>query len=437
MQITQREYKRRRDDLMAQMGENSIAILPAAPLLTRNRDVEHAFRQDSDFHYLSGFDEPEAVIVLKPGREYGEFVMFCRERDPEKELWTGRITGQEGVCEHYGADDAFPIADINEILPGLLEGCDRVYSSMGTNPEFDRQVMEWVKVIRVQARNGSQPPNEFLVLDHLLHDMRLFKSKKEAQLMATAGRISAEGHVAAMKACKPGMQEYQLEAVYINHFMNQGCRLQAYPSIVGGGDNACILHYTDNDKELMDGDLVLVDAGAEYELYAGDITRTFPVNGKYSAAQRALYDVVLDAQLAGIAAVKPGNHWNQPHEAAVHVLTAGLLELGILKGELETLLEEAAYKPFYMHKTGHWLGLDVHDVGEYKVGDAWRLLEPGMALTVEPGLYIAPNAKGVEEKWRGIGIRIEDDLLVTKEGCEVLTKHVPKQADEIEQLMAS
>jgi len=437
MQITPREYKRRRDDLMAQMGENSIALLPAAPLLTRNRDVEHAFRQDSDFHYLSGFDEPEAVIVLKPGREHGEFVMFCRERDPEKELWTGLITGQEGVCEQYGADDAFPIADINDILPGLLEGCDKVYSSIGTNPEFDRQVMEWVKTIRAQARNGAQPPNEFLVLDHLLHDMRLFKSKKEAQLMAKAGRISAEGHVEAMKVCKPGMMEYQLEAVYINHFMNQGCRLQAYPSIVGGGENACILHYTNNDKELMDGDLVLVDAGAEYQLYAGDITRTFPVNGKYSAEQRALYDVVLAAQLAGIDAVKPGNHWNEPHEAAVAVLTAGLVELGILKGELEALIQEEAYKPFYMHKTGHWLGLDVHDVGEYKVGDVWRELESGMVLTVEPGLYIAPNAKGVAKKWRGIGIRIEDDVLVTKEGCQVLTEHVPKHADEIEQLMAS
>jgi len=437
MQITPREYKRRRDDLMAQMGENSIALLPAAPLLTRNRDVEHAFRQDSDFHYLSGFDEPEAVIVLKPGREHGEFVMFCRERDPEKELWTGLITGQEGVCEQYGADDAFPIADINDILPGLLEGCDKVYSSIGTNPEFDRQVMEWVKTIRAQARNGAQPPNEFLVLDHLLHDMRLFKSKKEAQLMAKAGRISAEGHVEAMKVCKPGMMEYQLEAVYINHFMNQGCRLQAYPSIVGGGENACILHYTNNDKELMDGDLVLVDAGAEYQLYAGDITRTFPVNGKYSAEQRALYDVVLAAQLAGIDAVKPGNHWNEPHEAAVAVLTAGLVELGILKGELEALIQEEAYKPFYMHKTGHWLGLDVHDVGEYKVGDVWRELEAGMVLTVEPGLYIAPNAKGVAKKWRGIGIRIEDDVLVTKDGYQVLTEHVPKQADEIEQLMAS
>jgi len=437
MQITQREYKRRRDDLMAQMGENSIALLPAAPLLTRNRDVEHAFRQDSDFHYLSGFDEHEAVIVLKPGREHGEFVMFCRERDPEKELWTGLIAGQEGVCERYGADDAFPIADINDILPGLLEGCDKVYSSIGSNPEFDRQVMEWVKIIRAQARNGAQPPNEFLVLDHLLHDMRLFKSKKEAQLMTKAGRISAEGHVEAMKVCKPGMMEYQLEAVYVNHFMTQGCRLQAYPSIVGGGENACILHYTNNDKELMDGDLVLVDAGAEYELYAGDITRTFPVNGKYSAAQRALYDVVLAAQLAGIDAVKPGNHWNEPHEAAVRVLTAGLVELGILKGELEILIQEEAYKPFYMHKTGHWLGLDVHDVGEYKVGDVWRELEPGMVLTVEPGLYIAPNAKGVAKKWRGIGIRIEDDVLVTKEGCQVLTEHVPKHADEIEQLMAS
>lgn len=255
--------------------------------------------------------------------------------------------------------------------------------------------------------------------------------------MAKSGRISAEAHVAAMKACKPGMWEYQLEAVYVNHFMMEGCRLQAYPSIVGGGANACILHYTDNNRELQDGDLVLVDAGAEYELYAGDITRTFPVNGKFSKQQRALYDVVLNSQLAAIEKVKPGNHWNEPHEAAVSVLTAGLVELGILEGDVEKLIEDGAYKPFYMHKTGHWLGLDVHDVGEYKVGDVWRELEPGMVLTVEPGLYISPNAKDVAKKWRGIGIRIEDDVLVTKEGCEVLTNRVPKQADEIEALMMS
>ncbi len=436
MQITAKEFQQRRKNLMALMGENSIAILPAAPTRTRNRDVEYPYRQDSDFYYMSGFVEPAAVMVLKPGRAHGEFVMFCRERDPNKEMWDGGIVGPEGVCDQFGADDAFPISDIDEILPGLIEGCDKLFYSMGSNPDFDKQVMEWINVIRSKVRSGAQPPNEFIVLDHFLHDLRLYKSNKEIQIMKKACRITAEAHIAAMKACSVGMMEYQLEGVYLQQFIQQGCRSPAYPSIVGGGANACTLHYIDNNKELIDGDLVLVDAGCEYQYYAGDVTRTYPVNGSYSNEQRALYEIVLEAQFAAIGQVKPGNHWDQPHQAAVEIITQGLLDLGVLKGRLSTLLKKEAYKPFYMHKTGHWLGLDVHDVGEYKVGGEWRMLEPGMTLTVEPGLYIPAQAKGVAKKWQGIGIRIEDNVLVTKEGCELMTDKVPRQIRDIEQLMS-
>ena len=437
MQVTQKELQRRRKDLMTHMGENSIAILPAAPVCVRNRDVEFPYRQDSDFFYLTGFKEPHAVMVLKPRREHGEYVVFCRERDLEQELWNGYIAGPERVCSEHGADDAFPITDIDEILPGLIEGCDKVYYSMGANPDFDSQVMGWINVIRSKARNGAQPPNEFMVLDHFLHDMRLFKSKKEIQIMGKAGRISAEAHVEAMRACRPGMMEYQLEAVYVNYFMQNECRSSAYPSIVGGGENACTLHYTENAQPLKDKDLVLVDAGCEYGYYAGDITRTFPVNGKFTAAQKALYQIVLDAQSAAIDQVKPGSHWNMPHEAAVEVITKGLVDLGLLKGNVTELIKEGSYRDFYMHRTGHWIGLDVHDVGDYKIADEWRLLEPGMVLTVEPGIYVSPNNKSVAAKWRGIGIRIEDDVLVTKDGYEVLTAKVPKEVSDIETLMAS
>ena len=437
MQISAKEFQQRRKHLMALMGENSIAVLPAAPVRARNRDIDYPYRQDSDFYYLSGFTEPDAVMVLKPGRKHGEFVMFCRERDLERELWDGYIAGPERVCELYGAEDAFPIGDIDDILPGLMEGCDKVYYSMGANPDFDNRVMGWVQVIRSRARNGAQPPNEFMVLDHFLHDLRLYKSKREVQVMKRAGRIAAEAHVAGIKACRPGLMEYQLEGVYLNHYIQSGCRSTAYPSIVGGGINACTLHYIENKDELKGGDLVLVDAGCEYQYYAADITRTYPVNGVFSKEQRALYQLVLDAQEAAIKEIKPGRNWDQPHQAAVKVITKGLRDLGILKGQLSSLLKNEAYKPYYMHKTGHWLGLDVHDVGEYKVGDEWRMLEPGMVLTVEPGIYIAPTAKAVAKKWRGIGIRIEDNVVVTKDGCEVLTDFAPKNIDEIEHLMAA
>lgn len=436
MSIPVREFARRRQALIEQMAADSIAILPAAPERSRNRDVLYPFRQDSDFMYLTGFEEPDAVVVLIPGREHGESVLFCRERDPEKERWDGFLVGPEGAVEQYGLDDAFPIDDIDDILPGMIEGKSRVYYSMGLDAQFDAHVMEWINIIRSKVRSGAQPPGEFIALEHFLHDMRLYKSAPEIKVMERAAQISAEAHCRAMKVCKPGMFEYQLEAELMHGFMQHGSRSPAYPSIVGGGDNACILHYIDNDQPLKDGTLVLIDAGCELDCYASDITRTFPVNGKFSPEQKAVYEIVLAAQAAAIDAVRPGNHWNQPHEAAVKVLCQGLIDLGILKGTLDEVLENESYKAFYMHRTGHWLGMDVHDVGDYKVGGAWRVLEPGMVLTVEPGLYIAPDAENVDLRWRGIGIRIEDDVLVTKEGNRVLTIDVPKSVEAIEALMA-
>ncbi|BES73296.1 Xaa-Pro aminopeptidase [Marinobacter nanhaiticus D15-8W] len=431
-----KEFASRRKALSEHMADNSIAIVPAAPERVRNRDVLHPYRQDSDFYYLTGFDEPEAVLVLIPGREHGESVLFCKERNPEKELWDGFLTGPEGAIETFGFDDAFPISDIDDILPGMIEGRSRVYYPLGKDKAFDSQVMEWVKTIRSKVRTGAHPPGEFVALEHSLHDLRLYKSAAEIKVMAKAGEISVEAHRRAMKRAKQGGFEYNLEAELIHTFMSHGARSTAYPSIVGSGTNGCILHYIENSAPLKDGDLVLIDAGCELENYASDITRTFPINGRFSDPQKALYEVVLAAQYAAIDAVKPGNHWNHPHEAALRVLTQGLLDLGLLQGSLDDALEQEAYKPFFMHRTGHWLGLDVHDVGDYRVGDAWRVLEPGMVLTVEPGLYIAPDNTSVDEKWRGIGIRIEDDVVVTKDGCRNLTEGAPKTIAEIEAYMA-
>ncbi|AIS19037.1 Xaa-Pro aminopeptidase [Pseudomonas rhizosphaerae] len=435
--IPKSEYARRRKALMAQMVPNSIAILPAAAVAIRNRDVEHVYRQDSDFQYLSGFPEPEAVIALIPGREHGEYVLFCRERNPERELWDGLRAGQEGAVRDFGADDAFPISDIDDILPGLIEGRDRVYSSIGSHPEFDRHLMDWINSIRSKARLGAQPPNEFEALDHLLHDMRLYKSAAEVKVMRRAADISARAHVRAMQACRAGLHEYSLEAELDYEFRKGGAKMPAYGSIVAAGRNACILHYQQNDALLRDGDLVLIDAGCEIDCYASDITRTFPVSGRFSPEQKAIYELVLEAQQAAFAAIGPDKHWNQAHEATVQVITHGLVRLGLLKGEVDELIARDAHRAFYMHRAGHWLGLDVHDVGEYKVGGEWRVLEPGMTLTVEPGIYIAPDNLDVAKKWRGIGVRIEDDVVVTKKGCEILTGAVPKSVAEIEALMAA
>jgi len=434
--ISKTEYARRRKRVMSTMAANSIAIIPSAREQVRSRDTHFTFRQDSDFYYLSGFSEPEAVIVLLPGRRHGQFVVFCREKDPTQELWLGYREGPEGVCVNFGADDAFPISDIDDILPGLLEGRERVYYSMGRSAQFDQQIMGWVNTIRQKEASGAVPPGELTDLDHMLHEERLFKSAAELRVMRKAGEITTRAHHRAMRASKAGVYEYQLEAEIAHEFAMSGARSPAYPSIVGSGNNACVMHYVENTARLRDGDLVLIDAGCELDYYASDVTRTFPVNGKFSKEQRAIYEIVLEAQAAAIAATKPGNHWNQPHDASVRVITEGLLSLGLLRGKLSKLLKEEAYRPFYMHRVGHWLGLDVHDVGDYRVDDAWRLLEPGMVTTVEPGIYIDANNTSVPRKWRGIGVRIEDDVAVTKTGCENLTAAAVKTVDEIEALMA-
>lgn len=434
--MTKAEFKRRRTQLMRMMGKDAIAIVPTAPERIRNRDVHYPFRPDSDFYYLTGFDEPEAVAVLIPGRKTAEYILFCRQRDPEREQWDGRRAGQEGAIRDYGADDSFPIEDLDDILPRMLEQCERVFYAMGCNPDLDHRMSEWIAKVRSRARSGIHGPIEFIALDHYVHDMRLYKSRSEIATMRKAARISAAAHSQLMKKCRPGMHEYQLQADFEHACASKGATRQAYPAIVGGGNNACVLHYIENNAELRNGDLVLIDAGCELDCYASDITRTFPVNGRFSDPQRKLYQLVLDAQHAAIEAVRPGNSWQAPHQAAVKVLTRGLVKLGLLKGQPARLLKKEAFIKYYMHKTGHWLGMDVHDVGDYKIDGEWRMLEPGMVLTVEPGLYIPEGMRGVAKKWQGIGIRIEDDVLVTKDGHEVLTSDVPKEIDEIEALMA-
>lgn len=435
--MEKREFQRRRKRVMDIVDAGGIAIQPTAPERVRNRDVFFPHRADSDFFYLTGFSEPEAVLVMVPNRAQGEYLLFCRESDPEQETWHGRRAGLAGACEYYGADDAFPIEDLEDILPGLLENKDRIYYTMGRYPDFDQRLVGWITDISTKGRAGVHAPDQFVSLAHVLHESRLYKSRQEVKVMRRAANIAAKGHCRAMEVCRPGMFEYEIEAELLHTFMRHGSRSPAYPSIVGGGENGCILHYVDNCDALKDGDLLLIDAGAEYDCYASDITRTFPVNGRFSKAQADVYEIVLQAQIDAIAEVKPGNTWNMPHEAAVETITRGLVDLGLLKGRIAKLIKEEAYRPYYMHKTGHWLGMDVHDVGDYKIGDDWRTFEPGMVTTVEPGIYLSHTIRGLPKRLCNIGIRIEDDVLVTKTGNDVLSSAVPKDIDEIEALMAS
>jgi len=421
--------------LMRMVGEDGIAILPSAPIKTRNRDVEYRFRQDSDFYYLSGFAEPDAVAVLAPGRDNGEYVVFCRERDTKQEQWHGSRAGPNGVVANFGADDAFPIDDIDDILPGILESRNRVFYTMGAFADFDRRITDWVKSLRSREASGIHTPHEFIALDHILHDMRLYKSRAEISTMRKAAKIAVGAHRRAMSRVMPGMYEYEVEAEYMHEFRRHDATW-SYTPIVGAGANACTLHYVDNNAQLAEGDLLLIDAGCEYDYYASDITRTIPVGGSFSAEQRAVYEIVLEAQLAAIEKTRNGNQWNDPHDAAVRIITRGLKKIGLLDGTLARLIRDGAYREFFMHRTGHWIGMDVHDVGDYKVGDEWRILEPGMVMTVEPGIYI-PAGRKVPAKWSNIGVRIEDDVVVTSNGPDVLSKGLAKDPDEIEKLMAA
>jgi Xaa-Pro aminopeptidase len=433
--VTTKEYARRRRHLMELIGQGGIAVLPAATEKVRSRDTLFDYRPDSDFYYLTGFVEPEAVVVLVPGRSEGEFLFFCRERNPERELWDGKRLGPDGAADALDCDEAFPVGDLDEVLPRLLEQSERVYYSMGIAPEFDQRLLGWINNLNARRQSGHAP-SEIIALDHVLHEMRLFKSRAETALMNRAARIAVQAHRRAMQACRPGMREFELEAEFLHEFRRHGAECSYLP-IVAAGANACILHYRANGAVLEDAELVLIDAGCEYEMYASDITRTFPVNGRFTEPQRELYEIVLEANQAATAQATPGNHWNDPHETAVKVVTRGLRSLGLLSGRLPSLIKDGAYKKYFMHRTGHWLGIDVHDVGDYKIEDQWRLLESGMTMTIEPGIYVSAGATGRAKRWRGTGIRIEDDVVVTRNGPRVLTTGIPTTTDEIEAYMAA
>lgn len=418
-----------------QLAESdSILIVPSAREQLRNGDSFYPFRQDSDLLYLTGFSEPDAVLVLVPDREEGEQILFCRERDPERERWDGPRLGLDAAPEALGVDDAFPISDLDEILPGLMEDRDHIYYSVGRDPSFDSQVIGWRNQLRRQKRN-ARSPEEFIALDHVLHELRLFKSADELAAMRKAARISAAAHRRAMRACRPGLGESDLTAELLHEFTRNGCP-PAYLPIVAGGERALVLHYVANDQPLPDDGLVLIDAGCEVDGYAADISRTFPVAGRFDPAQRRVHDLVYAAQRAAIAAVRPGNVFDDVHDAACRVLTEGLIELGLLEGSVEDNLEQQTYRRFYMHKTGHWLGLDVHDVGDYRIDGHSRVLEKNMVTTVEPALYIGGD-DDIPAEFRNIGVRIEDDVRVTDGDPEILSDDVPASAAGIEELMNS
>ncbi|MFT4060037.1 MAG: Xaa-Pro aminopeptidase [Legionella sp.] len=432
--ITQQEYKTRRKRLAQDLPEGSIAIIPAAQEAPRNGDTYYRFRQDSNFYYLTGFNEPDALLVVIAG-DKDHSILFNRPRNPTEERWTGIRLGQEGAGAELGMAAAFPLISLAEQLPQLLIGKSAIYYAIARHSELETIITNAMLVVKNQVRRGVKAPERLCDLEPILGEMRLFKSEAEIELMRQAARISVEAHLRAMRQCKHVHYEYQLEAELNYEFTRQGCRYVAYDPIVGSGENACILHYTDNNQPLHAGDLVLIDAGGEYENYAADITRTFPVSGQFSLEQKSIYELVLKSQKAGIAVIKPGCPWNVVQQTIIRILTEGLCELGILKGDVDDLIISEAYKEFYMHNSGHWLGLDVHDSGLYKINGDWRSLEPGMVLTVEPGLYISSHIPGVDKRWRGIGVRIEDDVLVTASGYEVLTGALPVDVAAIEALM--
>ncbi len=435
--ISATEYQSRRRLVLDQIAEDAVVIIPAASERIRTGDSTFSFRQNSDFYYLTGFDEPDAVLVLAKVHQQVRFILFTRPRDPARELWDGKREGLEGAVKHIGADEAYLFSEFKERLPTLLENRRQIYFPIGQCAHFDETLIQAMTGLQRMVRRGIQAPQQLCNIAPIVHEMRLIKSEAEIAMMRQAGAISVEAHKQAMKACKPNMYEYELEAELAYVFAKRGCRHVAYSSIVGGGCNACILHYITNQDKLKDGELVLIDAGGELYNYASDITTTFPVNGRFNSEQKALYELVLSAQQTAVKLIKPGLRWDEIQQTIVRVLTEGLVALGILKGHVDTLIEEGSYRRFYMHLSGHWLGLDTHDVGAYKEGDNWRLLQANMVLTVEPGLYIAAGSEGVDKKWWDIGIRIEDDVRVTSEGYEVLTPGLPRTVADIEAFMAA
>jgi Xaa-Pro aminopeptidase len=424
-------------EFMKRMEPDSVAIIASAREATRSNDTQYRYRQDSDFLYLTGFDEPEAIAVIAPSDKEHKYTLFVRPRDPEREIWDGRRAGVEGARLEYGADAAFPIREFKEKLTDLINGARNLYYRIGNgHAELDDTIVRRIQHLRAMGRRGMSAPEAIIDTATIIHEMRLFKSEEEIEFMQRAADIAAEGHIEAMKQARPGMKEYEIEALVEYVFRRQGASAPAYTSIVGSGANATVLHYINNDATLQDGDLLLIDAGAEYRGYASDITRTFPVNGRFTAAQRDIYDLVLKTQVACVERVRPGASVEELKNYSIELLTEGMVQLGLLQGEPEKLIEEEKYKQFYMHGLGHFLGLDVHDVGRYQIKDEARRLEPGMVMTVEPGLYIAADTKDIPEKYLGIGVRIEDDVLVTADGNRVLSSKAPKEPEEIEALMA-
>ncbi|NEO42444.1 MAG: M24 family metallopeptidase [Moorea sp. SIOASIH] len=435
--IPQTEYKERREQLMSKIG-NGTAIFRSAPVAIMHNTVEYNFRQDSDFFYLTGFNEPEAVIVLAPHHEEHRFVLFVQPKEPKKEVWTGYRTGVEAAKELFGADQTYPITELDEKLPQYLKKADRIYYHLGRDKPFNNTILKhWQRLMALYPKNGTGP----MALEStnlILYGMRRVKSTTELKLMRQAVEISVDAHNHARAFTQPGLYEYEVQAELEHDFRRRGAIGPAYPSIVASGANSCVLHYTENNRQMQDGDLLLIDAGCSYGYYNADITRTFPVGGKFTPEQKILYELVLKAQLNAIAQVKPGNPFNQFHDTAVKILVEGLIDLGLLAGDSEEIIKEEKYKHLYMHRTGHWLGLDVHDSGGYKQGENWQIFQPGNVLTVEPGIYIGPDTEplegqpAIDQRWRGIGIRIEDDVLVTESGNEVLTAGVPKSIEELE-----
>ena len=424
-------------EFIKRMNPDSVAIISSAREATRSNDTHYRYRQDSDFYYLTGFHEPEAIAIIAPSHNEHRYTLFVRPRDPEREIWDGRRAGVEGAREQYGADAAFPINEFEEKIGEYLNGATNLYYRIGNgNPDLDEAIIKRISRLRAMGRRGATAPQAVIDTGTIIHEMRLFKSEEEIGLMQRAADIASEGHIEAMKAARPGMKEYEIEALIEYTFRKNGASAPAYNSIVGSGANATVLHYINNESTLQDGDLLLIDAGAEYGGYASDITRTFPINGRFTEAQRDIYDLVLKTQMACVERVRPGANVEELKDYSIELLTEGMVQLGLLKGEPKKLIEEEKYKQFYMHGLGHFLGLDVHDVGRYHIKDEARRLAPGMVMTVEPGLYIAPDTKDIPEKYLGIGVRIEDDVLVTDDSPRVLSSKAPKQVEEIEELMA-